>query len=66
MNTEINLSAFVYRLYHQDFSPILGTNFFHETVYADKLTSVIFVHKALHNGDSIEHSTTCDSRTKFN
>ena len=34
--TEVNLSAFVYRLFHEDFSPILGTNglerHLHETV----------------------------------
>ena len=24
--TEVNLSAFVYRLFHEDFSPIVGTN----------------------------------------
>ena len=23
---EVNLSAFVYRLFHEDFSPIMGTN----------------------------------------
>ena len=25
--TEVNLSVFVYRLFHEDFSPILGTNY---------------------------------------
>ena len=24
--TEVNLSAYVYRLFHEDFSPIIGTN----------------------------------------
>ena len=38
--TEVNLSAFVYRLFHEDFSSLVGT--------------------------SIEHSTTCDSRTNLN
>ena len=27
--TEVNLSVFVYRLFHEDFSPIIGTNFRH-------------------------------------
>ena len=26
--TEVNLSVFVYRLLHEDFSPIVGTNLF--------------------------------------
>ena len=26
--TEVNLSVIVYRLFHEDFSPIIGTNFF--------------------------------------
>ena len=25
--TEVNVSAFVYKLFHKDFSPIIGTNF---------------------------------------
>ena len=45
--TEVNLSAFVYRLFHEDFSSVVGpgnrllTN-------ADKSTSAISVQKALH------------------
>ena len=53
---EVNLSAFVYGLFHEDYSPIFGTNsedwremFMKQSVNnADKLTFVIFVHKALH------------------
>ena len=25
--TEVNLFVFIYRLFHEDFSPIIGTNF---------------------------------------
>ena len=27
--TEVNLSLFIYRLFHEDFSPIMGINFIH-------------------------------------
>ena len=40
--TEVNLSAFVYRLFRENFSSLVGTKL------------------------SIEHSTTCDSRTNLN
>ena len=57
---EDNLSVFVYRLFHEDFSPIVGTNVdlnlflrlerhLHEAESnTDKLPSVVFVPKALH------------------
>ena len=59
---EVNLSVFAYRLLHEDFSPIIGTNFKYKICSNDwreistkqsvnntgKLTSVIFAHKALH------------------
>ena len=38
--SEVNLSAFTYRLFHEDFSSVVGTN---THVNADKLTSEIFV-----------------------
>ena len=40
--SDVILSAFIYRLFHEDFSLIIGD----ENV--DKITSEIFVHKALH------------------
>ena len=47
--TEVNLSVhvFVYRLFHEDLSPILGTNF-RWYLNHGLLTSVIFVHEALY------------------
>ena len=57
---EVNVSALIYRLFHADFSLIIGTNsvftpmikekiFMKQSVRsADKLTFEIFVHKALH------------------
>ena len=48
---EVNLFAFAYRLFHEDFSPIydalhkLERNL-HETVNANKLTSIIYVYKS--------------------
>ena len=46
--TEVNVSTLVYRLFHEDFSPIIGT-------------SVIFVYKALHCMSTvyIEHCEHC-------
>ena len=55
--TEVNLSEFVYRLAHEAFSPIYICSrdwreiFMKQSVNklnADKLSSVIFVHKPLH------------------
>ena len=53
---EVNLSVFVYRLFYEDFSPIIGTNFVPTVgekcswnslqTNTDKLTSVNFEHPA--------------------
>ena len=48
---EVNLSAFVYRLFHEDFSSVDRTReiFLKQSVEkADESTSVISVHYALH------------------
>ena len=49
-NLEVNLSAFIYRLLHEDFSPIVRVN----------------PVKSLYIILPIELSTTCDSRTQSN
>ena len=51
----VNLSAFVYRLFHEDFSPTIGNSLQTNT---DKLTSVIKL--------SVEHFTMCDSSITLN
>ena len=58
MITEVDLSAFVYRLFHEDFSPIIrskfvpviGEIFMKQSVNKCRyiLTSVVLVHKAFH------------------
>ena len=78
INTQLhklyNLSIFVYRLFHKDFSPIVGTNLIlfqrwernlHEAVceqmQMNYITTVILVHKALRLS-----TLQRDSRTKLN
>ena len=51
--TKFDLSEFAYRLFHEHFSSIVtAKRYRHETaceqINADKLTSVIFVHRALY------------------
>ena len=58
---EVNLSAFVYRLFHEGLSIEEKSSWNSLQTDADKLTSAISVHKV-----AIEHSTTCDSRTNLN
>ena len=55
--SEVNISVFIYKLFHEDFSSVVGTHtaddwgkiFMKQSAEnTDKLTSVIFVYKTLH------------------
>ena len=55
--TEVDLSAFVYRLFQEDFSSVLGANVVGFQLYQ------FFI---CNNLVGIKHPTTCDSRTNLN